>query len=82
MFAPLLVAFAVLSMTTATAYSSTQPSGRIVCGANAQIGQFPHQVSLCQFNSHICGGSIIASQIILTAADCVTSETSKGGYMV
>lgn len=82
MFAPSLVAFAMLSMTTATPYSSSQPGGRIVGGAKAQISQFPHQVSLCQFNSHICGGSIIASQIILTAADCVTSETSKGGYKV
>lgn len=81
MFARLLVAFAAVSLATAAPYSP-QLDGRIVGGADAQDGQFPHQVSLRQLSSHICGGSIIAPQIILTAAHCVTSETSDGGYKV
>lgn len=83
MFAPLLIGFALLSLSSAAPYSNLLPlGGRIVGGDDAQVGQFPHQVSLRQLSSHICGGSIIAPQIILTAAHCVTSETSDGGYKV
>ncbi|KAH8416397.1 hypothetical protein KR222_001585, partial [Zaprionus bogoriensis] len=80
MFAHLLVA--CLAFSLAAAAPQRQLGGRIVGGADAQDGQFPHQVSLRQFTSHICGGTIIAPQIILTAAHCVTSETSDGGYKV
>ncbi|XP_075168795.1 trypsin-like [Haematobia irritans] len=46
--------------------------GRIVNGVYTTIQQHPHQVSL-QTNdgSHFCGGSIIAEDIILTAAHCM-----------
>lgn len=44
---------------------------RIVGGDIATIGQFPYQVSLQSYNEHICGGSIISSTHILTAAHCV-----------
>uniref|UniRef100_A0A1A9WSE0 Lectizyme n=1 Tax=Glossina brevipalpis TaxID=37001 RepID=A0A1A9WSE0_9MUSC len=47
---------------------------RIVRGRNATLGQFPYMVSLRYRNSHICGGSIISANYILTAAHCVTTE--------
>lgn len=51
---------------------SAVPSGRVVGGVDANVGQFPHQVSLQrQDGSHTCGGSIISSTFILTAAHCV-----------
>lgn len=52
--------------------ASAIPSGRVVGGKNAEIGQFPHQVSLQRSDgSHTCGGSILNERYILTAAHCV-----------
>lgn len=48
------------------------PSARVVGGVNAEIGQFPYQVSLQRSDgSHTCGGSILDENFILTAAHCV-----------
>ncbi|XP_043085574.1 transmembrane protease serine 3 [Puntigrus tetrazona] len=46
-------------------------STRIVGGNLSAEGQFPWQVSLHFQNEHLCGGSIISSLWILTAAHCV-----------
>ncbi|KAH8364950.1 hypothetical protein KR200_006078, partial [Drosophila serrata] len=55
--------------------NKTEPdwSPRIVGGTKATTGQFPHQISLRRRGSHTCGGSIISSTYILTAAHCVKS---------
>ncbi|KAM6934114.1 transmembrane protease serine 3 [Xenentodon cancila] len=44
---------------------------RIVGGNISELGQFPWQVSLHFRSEHLCGGSIISTFWILTAAHCV-----------
>ncbi|KAM3875125.1 transmembrane protease serine 5 [Diretmus argenteus] len=46
-------------------------SPRIIGGVEATLGRWPWQVSLYYSNRHTCGGSIITSQWVITAAHCV-----------
>ncbi|GAB0095145.1 hypothetical protein DMENIID0001_104970 [Sergentomyia squamirostris] len=45
-------------------------SNRIVGGDTVNIESLPYQVSLNFFGQHLCGGSIISENFILTAAHC------------
>ncbi|CAH1126141.1 unnamed protein product [Ceutorhynchus assimilis] len=61
---------------------SIDPNFRIVGGHNAERGQFPYQASLQMRSSatrysHICGGSIISKNWILSAAHCTQSAASS-----
>ncbi|XP_006882344.1 PREDICTED: plasma kallikrein [Elephantulus edwardii] len=52
---------------------TTKSSSRIVGGTNSSHGEWPWQVSLqvtLAGQSHMCGGSIIGHQWVLTAAHC------------
>ncbi|KAJ3592092.1 hypothetical protein NHX12_007221 [Muraenolepis orangiensis] len=51
-----------------------QYRSRIVGGNGSTLGQFPWQVSLHFKSKHVCGGSIIAPQWILTAAHCIVQQ--------
>ncbi|KAM3910192.1 transmembrane protease serine 2 [Leptodactylus fuscus] len=58
-------------------YSSKQaPSSRIVGGTVARTGDWPWQVSLQIRQSHVCGGSIITPEWIVTAAHCVEGSNA------
>ncbi|XP_017769450.1 PREDICTED: transmembrane protease serine 9-like [Nicrophorus vespilloides] len=46
------------------------PSGRIVGGEQTTIQEFPYQVSVEYFHSHMCGGAILDENTVITAAHC------------
>lgn len=56
--------------------------GRIINGENAEDNGWPWMVSLRRINNnrvggHFCGGSLIYSQYVITAAHCVVNLTAK-----
>ncbi|XP_032542661.1 coagulation factor XI-like isoform X4 [Chiroxiphia lanceolata] len=58
---------------------------RIVGGTDSSPGEWPWQVSLhvkLSRQRHLCGGSIISNQWILTAAHCVTSLANPNSWRV
>uniref|UniRef100_A0A8C2NN73 Transmembrane serine protease 13 n=1 Tax=Capra hircus TaxID=9925 RepID=A0A8C2NN73_CAPHI len=59
-------------------------TGRIVGGALAPESKWPWQVSLQFSHTHICGGTLIDAQWILTAAHCffITREKILEGWKV
>lgn len=54
-----------------------QWTGRIVNGSDASVMDYPFQISMNHFGSHRCGGSIITSKIIVTAAHCVRGSVRR-----
>lgn len=67
-----LVAATLVAMVAGSAL----PSAKIVGGQFAENYQFPHQIALFKKDSFRCGGSIIDSKWILTAAHCVLNSFS------
>lgn len=52
-------------------FSGSCQKEKIVGGRDASISNFPYQVTLKVNGNHICGGSIISTRHILTAAHCI-----------
>ncbi|EED93807.1 trypsin-like serine protease, partial [Thalassiosira pseudonana CCMP1335] len=49
---------------------------RIIGGGMVRAGRFPYAVSLQDDVGHFCGGSLIAKDVVLTAAHCSTNKYS------
>lgn len=55
--------------------------GRIVGGTKVNIEAIPYQVSVQNYATHICGGSILSAKFVITAAHC-TVPFDKLGFSV
>lgn len=51
------------------------PDVRIINGVSAPETRYPYSVSLQYNRKHICGGSLVSPNIVITAAHCTTTPT-------
>ncbi|ALC41751.1 lambdaTry [Drosophila busckii] len=72
----LLIGLCIIGLSLAgTVFQSgvPMPDGRIVGGQDADIHHYPHQISMRYRGNHRCGGSVLTSNIIVSAAHCVNT---------
>ncbi|CAF0822574.1 unnamed protein product [Rotaria sp. Silwood1] len=55
---------------------------KIVGGVEAERGDWPWVISMRRNGNHICGGSLINDQWIITAAHCVYANQNPGVYQI
>ncbi|XP_013921690.1 PREDICTED: serine protease 27-like isoform X1 [Thamnophis sirtalis] len=58
------------------------PSSRIVGGSVAEVGSWPWQASVQILESHHCGGTLIASRWVLSAAHCFASLSDPSLFAI
>nr|CAG4636904.1 EOG090X03V0 [Ceriodaphnia reticulata]SVE72856.1 EOG090X03V0 [Ceriodaphnia reticulata] len=74
-----LESFDTIENSTATALRSGYRQGRVVGGHDALPGEYCWQVALINsLNQYLCGGALIGTQWVLTAAHCVTNIVRSG----
>ncbi|XP_013168614.1 PREDICTED: vitellin-degrading protease-like [Papilio xuthus] len=68
-----LLFLTIFGLVVASPITKEKEDVRIVGGEDIDITGAPYQVSIVYAGRHSCGGSIIADDLVLTAAHCVTS---------
>ncbi|XP_015186215.1 PREDICTED: chymotrypsin-1-like [Polistes dominula] len=63
-------------------FSAIPLSSRVIGGKDADDNAFPYHVSIRLYGFHICGGSIITDQWILTAAHCLNTRNIRNTFVV
>ncbi|PVI00749.1 extracellular trypsin protease [Periconia macrospinosa] len=71
-----LVLVLALSTLVVAAPTPQEQSVQIVGGTAAKAGQFPYIVSLQWSGAHLCGGSLLNADTVLTAAHCTAFPVS------
>jgi trypsin len=72
-----LAALSAVSAAPAAQWDDTNIPA-IVGGVPAVAGDFPFIVSLQKNGQHFCGGSLLDSTTVLTAAHCADGQTTSG----
>lgn len=70
-----LLIFIVLIFVIAQFSYGASPQGRVVGGTDAAVNSAPFAVSFQVTGIHYCGGSIIGSNWVVTAAHCLSSKS-------
>ncbi|XP_076851792.1 transmembrane protease serine 9-like isoform X2 [Brachyhypopomus gauderio] len=80
--------------TTTTSTTSTTTTQPVVCGnANlnnpsgavtglASAGMWPWMASVQRNGTHVCGGTLISTQFVMSSADCFSGSTKASGWTV
>lgn len=86
----LVLVFAIIQAVYSSPTLKAFPSGsvgRIVGGKNATADQFPHQISIRYHETgityrHFCGGAILTSRWVVTAAHCTIGNAPSGLFVI
>ena len=54
-----------------------RPAVAVVGGKEAELGEWPWQVALLQDNAVVCGGSLLALDVVVTAAHCTDGVAAE-----
>ncbi|KAL9987992.1 hypothetical protein ACROYT_G002383 [Oculina patagonica] len=82
MIALILLALAVFAPSFSEGCGMRPTFARVINGQNASPHSWPWQVSLRVRGRHICGGSLVRPDWIVTAAHCVYRNPNPSGYTV
>ncbi|KID82132.1 Peptidase cysteine/serine, trypsin-like protein [Metarhizium guizhouense ARSEF 977] len=74
--APILAAI-LLAVTAAAAATATTVDKRITGGEDAKVGEIPFIVSIQRLSRHVCGGTLLDSTTVLSAAHCFEKESDN-----